>query len=240
MYRIMLFKKFLMPCGLCAAVPAMKPPTSPDDTTPCSNETQGKKLIKPSELPIYSIDDGYSKQMPCIEYPSIVEENIRKVRQTVREIKVTLDRVSHDVSSTFENLKFAIDYLQDEANIMPRIGAVGIGGLSGLIFSLRGGILKRLFYTTTGASIVGCICFPKEAKQALNTAEHYGNISYNFVYGVKPGDNKKEISVNEFPLLKSVLESEYFRMIARLFEKETSDTTVSTNTTEKVELNTKK
>lgn len=54
---------------------------------------------------------------------------------------------------------------------------------------------------------------------------------------VKPGDsNKKEISVNEFPLLKSVLESEYFRMIARLFEKETSDTTVSTNTTEKVEV----
>ena len=158
-----------------------------------------------------------------IEYPSIVEENIRKVRQTVREIKVTLDKVSHDVSSTFENLKFAVDYLQDEANIMPRIGAVGIGGLSGLIFSLRGGILKRLFYTTTGASIVGCICFPKEAKQALNTVEHYGNISYNFIYGVKPGDNKKEISVNEFPLLKSVLESEYFRMIARLFEKETSE-----------------
>ncbi|XP_068968918.1 MICOS complex subunit MIC27 [Bombus flavifrons] len=240
MYRIMLFKKFLMPCGLCAAVPAMKPPTS-EDTTPCSNETQGKKLIKPSELPIYSIDDGYSKQMPCIEYPSIVEENIRKVRQSVREIKVTLDRISHDVSSTFENLKFAVDYLQDDVNIWPRIEAVGVGGLSGLILSLRGGILKRLFYTTTGASIVGCICFPKEVKQALNTVEHYGNISYNFIYGVKPGDsNKKEISVNEFSLLKSVLESEYFRMVARLFEKETSDTTVSTNTTEKVELNTKK
>lgn len=80
-------------------------------------------------------------------------------------------------------ISVAVDYLQDEANIMPRIGAVGIGGLSGLIFSLRGGILKRLFYTTTGASIVGCICFPKEAKQALNTVEHYGNISYNFIYG---------------------------------------------------------
>lgn len=66
---------------------------------------------------------------------------------------------------------------------MPRIGAVGIGGLSGLILGLRGGMLKRLLYTTTGASIMGCICFPKETKQALNTVEHYGNISYNFVYG---------------------------------------------------------
>ena len=52
------------------------------------------KIIIPLWLIFYSI-----------EYPSIVEENIRKVRQTVREIKVTLDKVSHDVSSTFENLK---------------------------------------------------------------------------------------------------------------------------------------
>ena len=58
-----LFKKFLMPCGLCAAIPIMKPPE--EHAKPCNNETQEKKLIKPSELPIYSIDDnGYSKQLP--------------------------------------------------------------------------------------------------------------------------------------------------------------------------------
>lgn len=230
MHRTLFFKKFLMPCGLCAAVPAMKPPTPPEEkATPCSNETKGKKLIKPSELPIY-VDDGFnSKEMPCIqqpqEYPSVVEDNIRKVRQTVGEIKLTLDRVSNDVSNTFENLKFIIDYLQDEANLMPRIGAVGIGGLSGLILGLRGGILKKLFYTTAGASVVGCICFPKEAKEAFNTVEHYGNISYNFIYGVKPGDTKKEISLNEFPLLKSVVESEYFRMLTRPFEQKPSNAT---------------
>lgn len=59
-----LFKKFLMPCGLCAAVPAMKPVNPPEETVPCNNETQAKKLIKPSELPIYTVEDGYSKQMP--------------------------------------------------------------------------------------------------------------------------------------------------------------------------------
>lgn len=85
-------------------------------------------------------------------------------------------------------LKFSIfivisDYLQDQANLMPRIGAVGVGGLSGLILSLRGGIFKRLMYTTTGAAIVGCVCFPKETKETVNTMEHYGNVSYNFIYG---------------------------------------------------------
>ncbi|XP_017753553.1 PREDICTED: MICOS complex subunit MIC27-like [Eufriesea mexicana] len=232
-----LFKKFLMPCGLCAAVPAMKPTTSSEEhTTPCNNETQGKKLIKPSELPIYSIDDGYSKQMPCVEYPSIVEENIRKVRQTVQKLKLISDTVSHNVSNAFENFKFVVDYLQDNDNYIPRLGAVGIGGLSGLVLSLRGGKLKRLVYTSTGASIIGCICFPKEMKQVVDKMEHYMSIGYNFIYDVKPGDSQKEISLNEFPILKSVIELEYFRMITEFFKQKTNDTTdVSTETTVKME-----
>ncbi|XP_076762889.1 MICOS complex subunit 26/27 [Xylocopa sonorina] len=221
MQRTMLFKKFLMPCGLCAAVPVMKP--NPEDPPkPCHNEE--KKLIRPSELPIYPTEDGYSKQMPCVQYPSIVEDNIRKVRQTVGEVKLTLDRVSSEVSSTFENFKYVIDYLQDEANMLPRVGAVGIGGLSGLVLGLRGGMIKRLFYTATGAGIVGCVCFPKEAKEAVSAVERYGNISYNFIYGVKPGDAKKETSLDEFPMLKSITESEYFRMLIRPFEKTSSTT----------------
>ncbi|XP_076394747.1 MICOS complex subunit 26/27 isoform X2 [Megachile rotundata] len=192
---IKLFKKFLMPCGLCAAVPAMKPADPPGQhTTSCSNETQAKKLIKPSELPIYSAEDGYTKQMPCVEYPAIVEENIRRVRKTVQEIKVQIDNISYNVTSTLEQFKFIVDYLQDEANLMPRIGAVGIGGLSGLILGLRGGMFKRLLYTTTGASIIGCICFPKEAKETFNTVEHYGNITYNFIYGVFGKFNEDELS----------------------------------------------
>ncbi|KOX75213.1 Apolipoprotein O-like [Melipona quadrifasciata] len=178
---IKLFKKFLMPCGLCAAVPIMKPPTPEEHTKPCNNETQGKKLIKPSELPIYSIDDN------GVEHPSIVEKKIREIRQSVTAVKVVLDGVFLDISNTFkylDNIKFAVDYLQDEANLIPRIGAVGIGGLSGLVLSLRRGIPTKLVATTAGASIVGCICFPKEAQQVANTLGHYRNITFNFIFGV--------------------------------------------------------
>ncbi|CAK9814764.1 MICOS complex subunit MIC27 [Anthophora quadrimaculata] len=230
MQRTMLFKKFLMPCGLCAAVPTMKPANPVEEhATPCSNETQEKKLIKPSELPIYSVEDGYSKQMPCVGYPSIIEDNIRKVRQSVGEIKHSLDKITNDVSNTLENLKFVVDYLQDEANHLPRIGAVGIGGLSGLILGLRGGMLKRLFYTTAGAGIVGCVCFPREAKQALNTVEHYGNISLNFIYGVKPGDSRKEISLSNIASLKDLFDIKLFDELSQTFNRITS------NAIEKVE-----
>ncbi|XP_043519571.1 MICOS complex subunit MIC27 isoform X1 [Frieseomelitta varia] len=232
---IKLFKKFLMPCGLCAATPIMKPPTPEEHAKPCNNETQGKKLIKPSELPIYSIDDnGYSKQLPCVEHPSIVEKKIREIRQSVAAVKLVLDGVFLDVSNTFkylDNIKFAVDYLQDEANLMPRIGAVGIGGLSGLVVSLRRGIPTKLIATTAGASIVGCVCFPKEAQQVANTLGHYRNITFNFIFGVKPGDNIKDTSFSE--LLKALPELFEKKNLSSLFEKKTGDTT------EKEEINTK-
>ncbi|XP_076161055.1 MICOS complex subunit 26/27 isoform X3 [Ptiloglossa arizonensis] len=227
------FKKFLMPCGLCAAIPAMKPATPPKEhATPCCNEAQSQKLIKPSELPIYSVDDGCSKEMPCIAYPSIIEENIRKVRHSVEDLTVIYHKLSHNVSSTIDNAKFVVDYLQDEDNILPRGGAICIGGLSGLILGLRGGLFKRLLYTTAGASIVAPICFPKESKEAFNMVQHYGNIGYNFICGVKPGDNKMEISLKEISFVKTLLESEFYRTISQLFEQKTSNTT-----TEKTEEN---
>ena len=221
----MLFKKFLMPCGLCAAVPTMKPTSpAPDHTVPCNSDAPPKQLIKPSELPIYTVEDGYSRQMPCSKSSSIVEQNVRKIREAVQGLKVIYNEVSHNVSATVENFKFVIDYLQDESNLMPRVGAVGIGGLSGLVLGLRGGFFKRLVYTSAGASIVGAVCFPRETKEAFNTVEHYGNIGYNFIYGVKPGDSKKEISLTEFPLMQTLLESEFVNMVLHPFKQNTSNT----------------
>ncbi|XP_031834466.1 MICOS complex subunit 26/27 [Nomia melanderi] len=226
MQRTLLFKKFLMPCGLCAAVPAIKPANPPEEQTkPCCNETKSEKLIKPSKLPIYAIEDVYSEQVPCPEYSrSIVEENIRKVRIQIQELSHVYDDVSKNVSATVDNFKFIINYLQDEVNLMPRLGAVGIGGLSGFILGLRGGFFKRLGYTTVGTGIAAAVCFPKETKEAFNTVEHYGHITYNFIYGVKPGDNKEETSFRELPLVKNVLESEYFQLLTRPFEQKVSNT----------------
>lgn len=40
-----------------------------------------------------------------IEYPSIVEENIRKVRQTIQEVKVTFNNISYNVTSTVDQFR---------------------------------------------------------------------------------------------------------------------------------------
>lgn len=58
-YFFKLFKKFLMPCGICAAVPVIK---SKDEPTSVSNEQ--KKLVRPSELPIYTFEKAETREPP--------------------------------------------------------------------------------------------------------------------------------------------------------------------------------
>lgn len=60
---IQFLKKFLMPCGLCAAVPVLRSQSPQDPPDPCSNKKESK-MIRPSELPIYPLEDVYSKDIP--------------------------------------------------------------------------------------------------------------------------------------------------------------------------------
>lgn len=76
-----------------------------------------------------------------------------------------------------------MDYLREESNVMPRVGAIAIGGLAGLVLGLRGRTFKRLVYSSTGALATAAICYPKKAEEGLDTAKHYINVGYNFVYG---------------------------------------------------------
>lgn len=53
-----------MPCGLCAIPIAKATNPSEDKMSPYNNKPEVKKLVRPSELPIYSFEDDYSKQIP--------------------------------------------------------------------------------------------------------------------------------------------------------------------------------
>lgn len=76
-----------------------------------------------------------------------------------------------------------LDYLREESNIMPRVGAIGVGGLTGLILGLRGRTFKRLAYSSTGALAMAALCYPRKAEEGFNMAKHYVNVGYNFIYG---------------------------------------------------------
>ncbi|XP_015120474.1 MICOS complex subunit MIC27 isoform X2 [Diachasma alloeum] len=183
-------KKFLMPGGLCAAVPMAKPqPTSPDKPVECSSEVSPKRLIRPSELPIY-VHEPASQQIPCVnnqDSPSMLEQGFGTVRNNVQGVLNEYTMVTSTVSDKFntavEHSQLMLDYLREETNTLPRVGAVAIGGLAGLIFSLRGSKFKRSVYTTTGALGIAAVCYPRQAEESIVAARHYANIIMNFAYG---------------------------------------------------------
>lgn len=77
--------------------------------------------------------------------------------------------------------------MNEPSNTIHRTGAIALGGASGFIIGLRGGIIKKLFYTLIGSGAVASVCYPKEADKyaqlALAEAKTYAKIAYNFAYG---------------------------------------------------------
>ncbi|XP_059608387.1 MICOS complex subunit Mic27 [Phlebotomus argentipes] len=196
-----------------AAVPVAASPGSPAQSeTPKVDKLSSPLICKPSELPLYESLHDQVKKEPCkhpegssTSYKSDIESVIRAVRvEACQAVRVVSDN-KKQFADAYEHAKdqtiFIRNYLNEEQNTIPRIGAVAIGGLTGFIFGLRGGIFRRLFYGSIGAGAIAAVCYPKEAEkvtqEALTEAKKYSTIAVNFIYGVKPGD--EQISLPKIP-----------------------------------------
>lgn len=82
-----------------------------------------------------------------------------------------------------------LDFLKEEDNVLPRSGAIALGGLTGLVFALRGGFFKRLIYMSFGAGGVAALCYPKEAEEYFNEGmvevRKYGLIGHHLATSSK-------------------------------------------------------
>lgn len=59
---------------------------------------------------------------------------------------------------------------------MPRVGAIAISSLAGVVLGVRGGFFRKLFYASITGSSMAAVCYPREAKK-------YATVAYNFAYG---------------------------------------------------------
>ncbi|XP_011506172.1 PREDICTED: MICOS complex subunit MIC27 [Ceratosolen solmsi marchali] len=189
MNRIKLFKKFLMPSGLCAAVPLAKSEEKlsvSDVNNANANDSEHSKLspyYRPAPRRV-TIEN---------EEPSRLEENVGILRRSIQDKLKVISTYKNTISNTIDvgyaHTKETFNYLKDESNTLPRIGAVGVGGLSGLILGLRGGKLKKLVFSSTGALVVGSICYPNKFENGCKFIKYYVTVGYNFVRGVKSEEN---------------------------------------------------
>ena len=89
------------------------------------------------------------------------------------------------------------NYLQEEDNTLPRVGAIAVGSLAGVVFGVRGGFFRKIFYASIVGGGVASVCYPRDAKK-------YATVVYNFAYGIKPGDERQK-DLPKFPTTFSEL-----------------------------------
>uniref|UniRef100_A0A182PDY9 MICOS complex subunit n=1 Tax=Anopheles epiroticus TaxID=199890 RepID=A0A182PDY9_9DIPT len=179
-----------------------------DKPNSAATDAPNKMVCRPSDLPLYrplnqkiACECTHHKEQASSGPASVIEEGFRAIRVQVQEASKLVDDQKKQIVDLYEEgkkqTKFINDYLHQEDNTMPRVGAIAIGGLAGLIFGLRGGFFKRVIYTSIGGGGVASICYPQEAEMyaqhGLVEAKKYATIGYNFVYGVKPGDKQLEL-----------------------------------------------
>lgn len=102
-----------------------------------------------------------------------------------------------NVSQNFEKLSMSllcfilasVDFLREESNGPERAGAIAVASLSGLIFGLRGGLIKKVTYATIGGLSMASVCYPREAAEYSDLAVREGNryfvAWYHFLFGGK-------------------------------------------------------
>ncbi|KPJ17822.1 hypothetical protein RR48_06628 [Papilio machaon] len=197
---------------ISAATPVQEKPGEPLKPPP----------MRPSDLPIYEAPHAeYGEYIRSLSESnknsylrSVLQPPVRAVRETAEIGIAHTESLLHTVQDNYHELRdrtdWIVKYLREEDNKDIRYGAVVMGGLTGFIFGLRGGFIRRVFYAGIGTTAMGAICFPEETKDLAKNngalAKQYINIAYNFLYGVKPGDPQLEVKFPDLSLPKNFSE----------------------------------
>ncbi|XP_021209059.1 uncharacterized protein LOC101737762 isoform X2 [Bombyx mori] len=223
----MLRKVVMSSMGAIALVPVIKA------AAPINEESNGPAKPPPmrvSELPLYETPHAdYAEYLEAKAHEqktsylkSALLPPVRALREQVQTFVDQTDFIKHSIQDNYHEFQdkseWIFKYLREEENKEVRYGAVAMGGLTGFIFGLRGGFIRRIIYAGAGTTAMGLVCFPEDTKEIYKNnsvlAKQYINIAYNFLYGVKPGDPQLEVKFPELSLPKDF--SEFVEMTVSL------------------------
>lgn len=93
----------------------------------------------------------------------------------------------YDIVNGIIFLLAMIKYLSEESNEATKIGAIGLGAVTGYILALRGGFFRKLLFSGAGAYAMSALAYPKPTynctQSALMESKRFVKIGINFVYG---------------------------------------------------------
>ncbi|EDW66872.2 MICOS complex subunit MIC27 [Drosophila virilis] len=205
-YRLTSNKRMLRKASMIAAAVAVAP-------VPENQSANNSLVCKPSELPIYGslrkpVPEKRSEHKPKDSaLQKSLENSVRYVRLEMQNgYKAVGERtavVSEYYNTAKNHTQRSIDFLNEPQNSMHRSGAIVMGGLAGFIFAARGGFFKKVVYTTIGAGTVASLCYPRQAEENVRIVLYEGRkifaVAYNFIKGVKPGEEIPIEPIQKFP-----------------------------------------
>uniref|UniRef100_A0A0A9WQI6 MICOS complex subunit n=1 Tax=Lygus hesperus TaxID=30085 RepID=A0A0A9WQI6_LYGHE len=151
-----------------------------------------KKLIRARDLPLYveppkcvtcsnkiDNDDGF-----LITTIRCARQEFQQIVGQARIIQTEAQNLAEEVRRETEDI---VSYLRQEENLLPRLGAIGLGGFAGYLLACRKGLIKKTLYSTAGASLIAAVAYPNQAKEyteeVMCEVKKYAVIGYHFLNG---------------------------------------------------------
>lgn len=126
--------------------------------------------MKIIDLPIYDPLPAKEKYAFVPSEPTTLEMGIGSVRKFVIEYKESIegvvDKVTHKWEVSKAHTMSLIDYIQNDPNVLPRLGVITVAGLGGVVAGYKRGFGRKLTYSAIGLTSAACLCYPNEVSKA--------------------------------------------------------------------------
>ncbi|XP_057574589.1 MICOS complex subunit MIC27 isoform X2 [Hippopotamus amphibius kiboko] len=162
-------------------------------------EESKKQLVKPEQLPIYTVPPLQSKYVE--EQPGHLQMGFASIRTTTGRYigwcKDVYAFVKNGIMDTVQFGKDAYVYLKNPPrDFLPKIGVITVSGLAGFISARKGSRFKRIAYPLGLATLGATVCYPVQSviiakvtgKKAYATSQQI----YEGVKSLWTKNNKKE------------------------------------------------
>ncbi|XP_076456951.1 MICOS complex subunit MIC26-like [Babylonia areolata] len=138
-----------------------------------------ERRVKVTELSLYENPEDRIEYRILPEDISPLRQGISEVRQAIwnylEAVQETTDMVKEKFDIGKAHTEGLIDYIQNDPGMLPRAAVITVAGLGGIIAGYRGGVMRKLFFSTTAVVAATSLCYPNEAV-ALTTGAYNSTV----------------------------------------------------------------
>ncbi|XP_025089755.1 MICOS complex subunit MIC27-like [Pomacea canaliculata] len=126
-----------------------------------------ERKVRVSELSLYENPEEGASYSHTEEDINFVRRWVSTVRKTVWDFKDscqdTIDRIRNVYETGNAHTQEMLNHIQNDPGVLPRAGVIAVAGLGGVIAGYRGGMFRKVLYSTASITAASAICYPEEA-----------------------------------------------------------------------------